>query len=432
MCLSELTVIACAEGQHVNDVEVQAHLADCATCRCWVAELRLERSAVERAQAELIPLSPAMWPTVTASGAGEVNTKSGAIDSALRHSPPRTIAAGTVIADRYRIDSLLGQGGMGEVYAATHITLRTSVAIKFLRGFLDEKVEARQRFVREAQVAASLESDHIVRVFDVGEHADVGVFVVMERLRGCDLGQALTLRERLPATAVISYAMQVCSALAEAHRRGVIHRDIKPANLFLVGGQAGDGAVLKVLDFGLSKQTSDAEWSELGLTHSRNLLGSPLYVAPEQASNARSADARADIWSLGVVMHQALVGTVPFTGTSVMEVLAQISAPGPVPSLRKLRSEIPADLDAVVLRCLAKDREQRWPDIAALASALAACAAAPETATVMAQRIAALGRDPNAGATTPGAALAVSGVATTRRTPGWLALSAVCTLAVVG
>lgn len=115
-----------------------------------------------------------------------------------------------------------------------------------------------------------------------------------------------------------------------------------------------------------------------------------------------------------------------------MEVLAQISAPGPVPSLRKLRSEILADLDAVVLRCLAKDREQRWPDIAALASALAACAAAPETATVMAQRIAALGRDPNAGATTPGAALAVSGVATTRRTPGWLALSAVCTLAVVG
>lgn len=281
MCLSELTVIACAEGQHVNDVEVQAHLADCATCRCWVAELRLERSAVERVQAELIPLSPAMWPTVTASGAGEVNAKSGAIDSALRHSPPRTIAVGTVIADRYRIDSLLGQGGMGEVYAATHITLRTSVAIKFLRGFLDEKVEARQRFVREAQVAASLESDHIVRVFDVGEHADVGVFVVMERLRGCDLGQALTLRERLPATAVISYAMQVCSALAEAHRRGVIHRDIKPANLFLVGGQAGDGAVLKVLDFGLSKQTSDAEWSELGLTHSRNLLGSPLYVAPE-------------------------------------------------------------------------------------------------------------------------------------------------------
>ncbi|HTU58992.1 MAG TPA: serine/threonine-protein kinase, partial [Polyangiales bacterium] len=214
--------------------------------------------------------------------------------------PP--VAIGATVAEKYVVERVLGEGGMGIVLAARHRDLDQRVAIKCLLPEIAQRGVAAERFRREARAVASMRSEHICRVLDVGTLADGIPFMIMEYLDGCDLSQELERRERLPYREAVAYVLQACEALSEAHNAGIIHRDLKPANLFLEQRGAGTRRV-KVLDFGVSKSLLEAQKSQ-ALTQTANLVGSPLYMSPEQLESSRDVDARADIWGLGVVLYE--------------------------------------------------------------------------------------------------------------------------------
>jgi serine/threonine-protein kinase len=273
-----------------------------------------------------------------------------------------------VVAGKYRIERVAGEGAMGAVFVAHHLVLDQRVALKFL--FVDDPQtggETAERFVREAQASARLRSDHVVRVTDAGS-LDGGVpFLVMEYLEGCDLAELLRLQGPLAPADVADYALQVCAALAEAHAAGIVHRDLKPANLFLAA-RGDDSSLVKILDFGISKQRSErAQWRELT---GKMVLGTPAYISPEQLRSSKNVDARADIWSLGVAMYELLSGTLPFDGETPGELFAAILEQAPVP-LRSRNAQLPAEWDALVARCLRRDPAARYEHVGALAHALA-------------------------------------------------------------
>jgi serine/threonine-protein kinase len=276
------------------------------------------------------------------------------------------VAVGEVIAGRYRVDEIIGEGGMGVVVAATHLELGKAYAIKLMRAEVAATREAAERFRREAKAAADLESEHVAKVFDFGRREDETPFMIMERLVGEDLGQ-LVERGPLPIRDVALYAIQACDALAEAHARGIIHRDLKPSNLFLARGRDGSSKV-KVLDFGISKLMTPEEG---GLkTATGAVMGTPLFMSPEQIRASRQVDARTDIWAMGVVLYQLATTSVPFKGESLTQTLALVLESSPVPP-SSLLPGIPAEFDAVVLRCLAKEPEDRYADVGGLMRALA-------------------------------------------------------------
>jgi serine/threonine-protein kinase len=292
----------------------------------------------------------------------------------VQPDPLLPFSAGEVIAGKYRLDSLLGKGGMGMVVRATHVQLLQSVALKFLLPDRVGSPEAAERFLREARAAVRITSEHAGRVVDVGT-TDTGVpFIVMEYLDGRDLGAVLKERGPLPVAEVIDYLRQACEALAEAHALGIVHRDLKPQNLFLAERPNGR-RVVKVLDFGISKVTDPSiSGDDVELTSDAMVMGSPGYMAPEQAVSSKNVDARADIWALGVCLFRLITGQLPFRGGTPFELAAQVlQAPAPDP--RALRPDVPADVCAVVARCLEKDPGRRYPTVASLAAALASCAA---------------------------------------------------------
>jgi serine/threonine protein kinase len=282
----------------------------------------------------------------------------------IAHALPKS---GDVVAGKYRIEKVVGEGGMGIVYAAHHLVLDKRVAMKLvlvdaLRG--EELVE---RFVREAQAAARLQSEHVVRVTDAGALENGMPFLIMEYLEGCDLAALLDLEGPLAATDVADYMLQALAALAQAHAAGIVHRDLKPANLFLAVRDDG-GNLVKVLDFGISKQQpGTARWKELT---GKALLGTPAYMSPEQLRSSKSVDARADLWSLGVVMYELLTAKTPFDGDGPGELFAAILETTPA-KVRTHRAELPEAWDDVVGRCLARDANDRFQDAAELAVALA-------------------------------------------------------------
>jgi serine/threonine-protein kinase len=282
-------------------------------------------------------------------------------------NPGPPVAEGEVLAGKYRVEKVLGVGGMGVVVAATHTTLRQKVAIKFLlAGASDEVV---QRFLREARAAVRLRSDHVARVIDVGELESGAPYMVMEYLAGSDLSAVLRDRGPLPVDEAVDYVLQACEAIAEAHVAGIVHRDLKPANLFLTKAPDGSPSV-KVLDFGISKDTGGEAEDEHGLTKTTAVLGSPHYMAPEQMRSTRSVDGRADVWSLGVILFQLLTKSVPYKAPSFMELaLKVLQEDAPAPTSR--RAGLPAGLDAAILRCLRRDRDARFPNVAELAAAIA-------------------------------------------------------------
>jgi serine/threonine-protein kinase len=278
--------------------------------------------------------------------------------------------AGTVIAGgKYRVNRLLGEGGMGWVVVATHLQLEQRVALKFMRSA--KNPEAVARFLREARAAARIQSEHVARVSDVGTLENGSPYLVMEYLEGEDLSELIEAKGALPDYLAIDYAMQACEGLAEAHAAGIIHRDLKPANLFLA--RRTDGSVrVKLLDFGISKLTpAPGSQPEINMTSTQALMGSPLYMAPEQMRSSRSVDRRADIWSMGTIIYEMLTGRSPFEGSSLPEVCARILSDTPASMLESL-PDLSPELDAVVLRCLEKDPTKRYPDVAALAHALGA------------------------------------------------------------
>lgn len=273
------------------------------------------------------------------------------------------IAPGATVDGKYWVERVIGKGGMGVVVAATHLQLGQRVALKFLHGDSRQDPEAVARFLREARAAVRLRSEHVGRVLDVGTLDDGSPYIVMEFLEGEDLAAVLARRGPLAPALAVDLVLQACLALAEAHAARIVHRDLKPSNLFLTRRPDGSSLV-KVVDFGIAKAhgTLNAE-----LTASTAIMGSPGYMAPEQLKSSRDVDARADLWSLGVVLYELITGRRPYVAESVTAMAVKIATEDPPP----LPPSVPRPLAAAILRCLAREPDRRFADVAALAAALA-------------------------------------------------------------
>jgi serine/threonine protein kinase len=291
------------------------------------------------------------------------------------------VREGDLLAGKYRVERVLGAGGMGIVVAARHEELDQMVAIKFVRDEALDNDEAVQRFLREARAAVKLKSEHVARVLDVGKLESGAPYMVMEYLEGSDLGQVLTEQGPMDTEGAADWIMQACEAVAEAHSLGIVHRDLKPENLFLTNTIGGTQKI-KVLDFGVSKAMGGA--SDLSnLTRTRAMLGSPLYMAPEQMRSSRDVDARADVWALGVVLFQLLTQRWPFEADTMPELCLKVVTEPPL-SLASLRPDAPPGLVAAVERCVEKDPAKRFANAAELATALEDFA--PPESRILAER----------------------------------------------
>ena len=273
---------------------------------------------------------------------------------------------GEVLAGKYRVERVLGQGGMGVVLAARHLHLDEPVAVKLMLEDTASNPEAAARFVREARAAARLQSMHVARVSDVGVLDDGRAYMVMEYLDGSDLAEVLQKNGPLAVGDAVDYVLQAGEAIAEAHSLGIVHRDLKPSNLFLTRRRDRTPHI-KVLDFGISKAVTPGVTSNM--TQTSAMIGSPLYMSPEQMTSARDVDGRADIWALGVVMYELLTGSLPFSGETLPQICARVLQED-APRLCAQRGDVPPELDAVVRRCLAKQPGDRFQDVAELAVAL--------------------------------------------------------------
>ncbi len=281
---------------------------------------------------------------------------------ALEKDPDSLV--GTTLSGKYRIDARLNEGGMGTVYRGTHVLMDKTVAIKVLRPSLaaDEKIVA--RFSREARAASRISHPNALTVTDFGEDESGHVFLVMEFLSGKTLKQLLRDEGPLPLARVVDITRQMGDALNAAHEQGVVHRDLKSDNIMLVDTMAGDHA--KVLDFGIAKiNEPDGSPVDTGLTAPNLVIGTPQYMSPEQCSQDVEIDARSDIYSLGVILFEMLVGHVPFSGDSPTMVMMK-HLQEPVPSVLEERSDVPASVARVVARAMAKVRDDRYQTVAEL------------------------------------------------------------------
>lgn len=287
---------------------------------------------------------------------------------------------GREVGAKYRILRLVGRGGMGAVYEAENLRLGKRVALKFIDIESARNPEGVQRFIREARAASAIESGHVVQVFDVAELDDGRPYMVMELLRGENLGALLGRRRQLTARETVHIAIQILRGLQRAHDNGIVHRDLKPENVFLVDTE-DDSLFVKVVDFGISKITRHGPRSPAldpsTITREGVVLGTPFYMAPEQAQALSDLDHRADLWSLGAIMFECLAGRRPYLGDTYEQVIIAICT-AETPSLRSLAPEVPTALTDVVMRALSRDREARYASALELARALRD--AAPELA----------------------------------------------------
>jgi serine/threonine-protein kinase len=288
-------------------------------------------------------------------------------DEAAVGSP---VPTGTVLGGKYRVGTILGVGGVGVVVAAEHLELGEPVAIKFLREEASRDATVVARFWREAKAAVSIRSEHVARVLDVAKTPEGLPYFVMEYLEGQDLGALVMARGQLPVGEAVEYVMQAGEALAMAHARGIVHRDVKPENIFLARQSQGL-SVIKVLDFGISKAslTGSMMGGAIPLVDTQNLMGTPLYMAPEQVRSTDAVDPRTDIWALGMVLYELLTGTTAFMASTVTELAAQILEAPPTP-LHEFRGDVPESLAQIVMRCLEKRPEDRYQNVAELLAAL--------------------------------------------------------------
>jgi len=284
---------------------------------------------------------------------------------------------GEILLGKYRVEEVIGVGGMGQVVKASHLYLQQPVAIKILLPEMVDSQSTIARFLREAQATVRLRSEHIARVMDVGTMPDGAPFMVMEFLEGHDLNQILRHHGPQMAQAVVDLILQACEGIAEAHSMGIIHRDIKPSNFFITRRPDGSN-LLKILDFGISK--TPAEMSEL--TGTQTVIGTPTYMAPEQMVSARSTDPRSDIWSIGVVMYQLLAGRPPFEAETYAQLVLKVGTAPPSP----MHVALPPGLQDIVFRCLEKDPNKRIQNVGDLARMLAPYASDPMSAQQSAER----------------------------------------------
>ncbi len=276
---------------------------------------------------------------------------------------------GHVIDGKYRVERVLGQGGMGIVYEAYHQNLAQSVALKVVLPEIGRNAEALARFMNEARNSARIESDHVARIMDTGCFQDGTPFIVMELLVGKDLEAVLAEEVSMPAWRVADLLLEALDGMAAAHSLGIVHRDLKPANLFLAQ-KPGRPARVKVLDFGISKALASSPMGSHQVTRTSAIVGSPAYISPEQLRNSKDVDARADIWSLGVIAYQLATGVLPFEADNVGALFASIIESEP-PPMRTHRADVPPELERIVVRCIRKRPEERFQTVIDLAMALA-------------------------------------------------------------
>jgi serine/threonine-protein kinase len=279
-------------------------------------------------------------------------------------TPP--VREGDILDAKYRVERVLGVGGMGVVVAATHVQLQTRVALKFLLPAVLGHPQVVHRFAREARAAVQIHSEHVARVIDVGTLPTGSPYMVMEYLEGGDLAEAVAKGGAMPVAKAVGYVLEACEAIAEAHALGIVHRDLKPANLFLAR-RPGRDPIIKVLDFGISKSN---EATTSGLTQTSNVLGSPQYMAPEQMMSSKDVDARADIWALGGILYELVTGAPPFVAETMAEIVYMVTQRDAPPLLER-RPELPPALGAVLARALSRAPAGRFADVAKLAAALA-------------------------------------------------------------
>ena len=280
---------------------------------------------------------------------------------------PGGTRTGELLAGKYRLVRLLGRGGMGEVYEARHVVVGRRFAVKFLHAQPTLGSGAAARFLREAQAAGALESPHIAAVIDFDSATDGAPFMVMEYLEGQSLARVLRSEQRLPVPRVVGLLLQACAGLATAHAAGIVHRDLKPDNLFLV--ERPDGAeLLKIVDFGIAKLVGEGAAADV--TQSGAVLGTPHYMAPEQARGERAVDHRVDIHALGLIAYELLCGKKPHPGDSYNAILAHILTE-PVVSLGTLCPGLPKELIALIERAMAFDPAARYQSVSDLATDLA-------------------------------------------------------------
>lgn len=288
--------------------------------------------------------------------------------------PVVPVDVGEVIAGKYKIGGVIGFGGMATVAAAHHLELDQPVAIKFLNPDATSRPDAVRRFLSEARSAARLNSPNVARVLDVGTtptaRGGIVPYMVMELLEGMDLDGVLQERGALPVAEAVEYVLQACAGVAEAHALHIVHRDLKPGNLFLTRRRDGT-PVVKLLDFGISKNVARSPNGQdaTALTADREMMGSPRYMSPEQVRSSKDVDARTDIWSLGVILHELLAGVAPFRANNIADTLVAILHDAPQP-IAKTAPDVPRKLVDVVMRCLQKAPEARYQTVEELSAAL--------------------------------------------------------------
>jgi len=289
--------------------------------------------------------------------------------------PTAPVLPGETFAGKYRVERLLGQGGMGVVVAARHLQLEERVAIKFLVGEPSEA--AVDRFLREARAAVKVKGEHVCRVFDFGRLETGEPYIVMEHLEGTDLAHKLEKDGPQPVASAVGWVIEACDALAEAHAAGIVHRDLKPANVFLAKRPDGS-ACAKILDFGISKLPAGST-----MTRTATMMGSPVYMSPEQMESARDVDARSDLWSLGIMLYELISGELPFVGESMVQLAVKVREKDPIP-LETLVPEVPDALARTIAKCMSKKAKDRHANVAELAAELAPFAP-PEVAPLVAR-----------------------------------------------
>ncbi len=272
------------------------------------------------------------------------------------------VVAGQVLAGRFRVEAELGEGGMARVYRVTDLATQRPFALKLLKSSIADDREAVARLRREAEVLSTIDNPAVVRIETYGQLPDGRLFLVIELLEGETLGARMRREQRLAPEALSPIVAGVAAGLGAAHRAGVVHRDLKPDNVFLC--KAPDGVQVKILDFGISKVYSNEE----RLTRTGQVLGTPRYMAPEQLSAEPDLDARTDVYALGVILYEALAGTPPFVATTPSDLILAILH-GKVTPLRVLRPELPAALESIVARAMARHRDLRYANPVELAEA---------------------------------------------------------------